>query len=257
LSAISLVTSSYAFGPHLHYPALRSRLQSLYIDAGLSLRAADVTALNQPLSHDNWRTFDASISYINRGWLAGTSSLGIAVTQGLPILGATPNRSSELSRPGAATDFTKVSFSAQRLQRIFGPVSLLIRLQGQYAFAPLIAGEQISFGGDGIGRGYDPSTLLGDHGIGGGLEFRYDHRFDHSWLKSVEPYGFFDAGWIWNRLGTTPGNDRLASAGGGVRVDLAHNVSAGIELAKIIRSVADYDGGLKPTRVLFDLGIHL
>lgn len=257
LSPISLVTSSYAFGPHLRYPVLRSRAQSLYIDAGLSVRAADVASLGQPFSHDDWRTFDASITYVERGWLAGASSVAITLTQGLPILGASRNGAAELSRPGAATDFTKLSVTAQRIQRLYGPFSLSISFQGQYAFAPLIAGEQIAFGGDSIGRGYDPAALLGDHGVGGGVELRYDHLFSDSWLKSAEPYLFSDTGAVWNRRAVAGGNDRLASVGAGVRLQIVHNISATVEFAKAVWSVADNDNGRRSSRVLFDLGIRL
>jgi hemolysin activation/secretion protein len=256
LSALSIVTNSYSAGLRLHYPLLRSRARSLYFDTGFAAHSADVVALGIS-QHDDWRTIDASLIFAENGWLAGASSIAVTVTQGLPILGASRTGAPELSRPGAAADFTKISLVARRVQRLTGPFSLSVLVQGQYAFAPLVAGEQIAFGGDSIGRGYDPAALLGDHGIGGAVELRYDRAFQDSWVKSVQPYVFSDSGAVWNRIGSNAGNSRLASLGAGVRLGLVHRITASLELAKEVWSVQDNDNGRKSLRVLFELGVVL
>jgi hemolysin activation/secretion protein len=64
LTAIELVTDSYAFGPRLHFPVIRSRAENLFLDGGFTWQSATVTTLNQPFSHDNWRVLDAAVSYI-------------------------------------------------------------------------------------------------------------------------------------------------------------------------------------------------
>ena len=257
LSALSIVTKSYSAGFRLRYPVLRSRSRSLYLESGMVAHSADIATLGKPFSHDDWRTADASLTFVESGWLAGATSITLTLTQGLGILGASRSGAPELSRPGAAIDFTKVSLVAHRVQRLVGPFSLSLLVQGQYAFAPLVAGEQIAFGGDSIGRGYDPAALLGDHGIGGIVELRYDRAFQDSWIKSVQPYVFVDAGAVWNRLTDNPGNSDLASLGAGVRLVLSHRITAGIEAAKEVRSVQDNDNGRKSFRVLFELGVAL
>lgn len=260
LSAISLITNSYSVGPHLRFPLVRSRARSLYFDTGIGFHAADVATLGRPYSHDDWRTFDATLTFAESGWLSGASSVALTVTQGLPIFGNSPNNAPNLSRQGAsAADFTKLTVVAQRLQRLSGPFSLALQFQGQYAFAPLIAGEQIAFGGETIGRGYDPSTLLGDHGVGGSVELRYDRSFSSGWVKSVEPYLFSDTAKVWDRRrdALAPNNSGLASLGAGIRVGLSHRISICVELAKDVWSVADNDNGRKSLRGLFDVGIQL
>jgi hemolysin activation/secretion protein len=257
LSALSLVTNSYSAGLRLHYPLLRSRARSLYVESGFAAHSADVATLGKPFSHDDWRTVDASLIFAENGWLSGASSVALTVTQGLPILGATRSGAPQLSRPGAAADFTKISLVARRLQRLAGPFSLSVLVQGQYAFAPLVAGEQIAFGGDSIGRGYDPAALLGDHGIGGTVELRYDRAFQDSWVKTAQPYVFSDSGAVWNRIGSNAGNSRLEALGGGVRLGLVHRITASLELAKEVWSVQANDNGRKAFRVLFELGIVL
>ena len=257
LTALSLVTNSYSAGLRLHYPLVRSRARSLYFDSGFAAHSADVATLGKPFSHDDWRTIDAGLTFVESGWLDGASSIAVTVTQGLPILGATPTGAPELSRPGAAADFTKISLVARRVQRLAGPFSLSVLVEGQYAFAPLVAGEQIAFGGDSIGRGYDPAALLGDHGIGGAVELRYDKAFADSLVKTIEPYIFSDSGAVWNRIGSNTGNSRLESLGGGVRLGLPHRITANLELAQEAWSVQDNDNGRKSLRVLFELGVVL
>jgi hemolysin activation/secretion protein len=253
LAPLSLVTSSYAVGPQLHYPLLRSRAESLYLDGGLSFQYAAVTTAGLPLSHDDWRVASAAVTYLETGFLAGTTTLNFGVSQGLPIFGATPNNSPDLSRAGAHTDFTKLNASLRRGQALVGPLNLALSLQGQFAFAPLVAGEQIAFGGDSIGRGYDPSVLQGDHGIGAAVELRYDIHVEDALVQSMQPYVFYDAGEIWDVRGGIVGGSSLASTGFGVRVALPYDISTGLEFAQTLSRLAANDNGQLTSRILFNI----
>jgi hemolysin activation/secretion protein len=193
---------------------------------------------------------------VENGFLDGTSSLTLSVEQGLPIFGASPNGSLELSRPGADTDFTKLITTLRRGQILAGPLNLALNVSGQYSVAPLISGEQAAFGGDGIGRGYDPSVLQGDHGIGGSVELRYDLRFNDSVVLSAQPYGFYDRARVWNRTGGVTGGATLSSAGFGIRAQLPHEISAGLEFAQTLSHLANYDNGSRTSRALFNAGIR-
>jgi len=48
--------------------------------------------------------------------------------------------------------------------------------QGQWANRPLLNSERIGFGGGGIGRGFAPSSIVGDKGLGGSLELGWARR---------------------------------------------------------------------------------
>jgi hemolysin activation/secretion protein len=256
LAPSNVITKSYAVGPRLRIPLLRSRAESLFIETGLNWQYAEVNTIAGLLSHDQWRTADASLTYIENGFLNGTSSLTFGIEQGLPILGASPNGSADLSRPGADTDFTKLTASLRRGQILSGPLNLALSASGQYSFAPLISGEQAAFGGDSIGRGYDPSVLQGDHGIGGSVELRYDLRFVDSVILSAQPYVFYDRARVWNRTGGVTGGATLSSTGFGVRAQLPHEISAGLEFAQTLSSLAANDDGRLTSRVLFNAGIR-
>jgi hemolysin activation/secretion protein len=256
LAPLDVITKSYTVGPRLRIPFLRSRAESLFLDGGFNWQYAEVTTFAGLLSHDQWRSLDASLTYVETGFLNGSSSLTLGIVRGLPILGASPNGSPELSRPGADTDFTKLTTTLRRGQILYGPLNLALNATGQYAFAPLVAGEQVAFGGDGIGRGYDPSVLLGDHGVGGSAELRYDLRFADRFILAAQPYGFYERARVWNRTGGVTGGSTLSSAGFGVRAQLPYDVSAGLEFAQTLSRLAANDNGRLTSRVLFNAGVR-
>jgi hemolysin activation/secretion protein len=258
LGQFNITTNSIAVGPRISYPLIRTRAQSLTLEGGITYQDAEVQS-GKPaaqISHDHWRVADAAVAYTQTGFLNGSTSATLDVAQGLPVFGATENGSTSLSRPGAHTDFTKVTSTVKRIQVIWGPINVALTAQGQYAFAPLVAGEQISFGGNQIGRGYDPSALSGDHGVGGSVELRYDARVDQYFVQTVEPYIFYDTAKIWNRLGGNGSGLALHSTGAGVRVGLERNISLGLEYARTLTAVPGSDNGSLKSKVLFNGAIR-
>jgi hemolysin activation/secretion protein len=257
LHQFDLVTTSYALGPHLHYPLIRSRAESLYIDGGYTWQDAQVNTFRTiPLSHDRWQVADASVNYVESGFLAGTTALTFGISQGVPLFDYTHNNSPSLSRAGAHTDFTKFTGSIRRGQQIYDAFNVALTAQAQYALEPLVSGEQIAFGGDTIGRGYDPGVLQGDHGIGASIELRYDLRWDGQLVETAQPYTFFDAGQVYNVQGGVTGGSSLSSTGFGVRVGLEHDISADLEFAQTLSHLANNDNGRLGARILFNTAIR-
>ncbi len=262
LRAFNVRTDSFAVGPRLTYPLIRTRAQTLIFDGGFTVQNAKVEVLGAGISHDHWRVLDVAASYLNNDFLGGNLGLSVDVAQGLNILGATPNGSADLSRLGAKTDFTKLTGGVRFQRSLGGGFGVALTAQGQYALSPLITGEQITFGGRQIGRGYDPGAVTGDHGIGGAAELRYDHQFaDMHPLIAVQPYVFYDTAQTWydnSGAAFDPSltNQTIASFGGGMRFWLDHDITAGIEAARTLRAVPGSDGGTKTTKVLFDAAIR-
>jgi len=259
LSKLSLTTNSVAAGLRLSYPLMRTRAQSLTLEGGFTWQDAEVHVgmpVSTQISHDHWHVVDAAVSYTQTGFWSGNTSASLDVAQGIPGFGASQNDSPSLSRPGAHTDFTKITATIKRAQVIWGPVNVAITAQGQHAFEPLLVGEQISFGGAQIGRGYDPAALTGDDGIGGSAELRYDTRIDQYFIQTVEPYAFYDTAKIWNRRGGNGSGLALHSTGAGVRVGLDHNISTGVEFAHTLTAVPGSDNGTKRYKVLFNAAVR-
>jgi hemolysin activation/secretion protein len=255
LAPFDLVTDSLAVGPRLSYPIIRTRAQSLSIDGGFTVQQANVTSLGLPFSHDQWRVTDVALTY-SSVMLGGSWSGSLDAAEGLGIFGATPDGTATLSHPGADTEFTKLTASFRHVRTLIGPLSFAIAGQGQYGFAPLVAGEQITFGGSQIGRGYDPGALTGDEGVGGSFELRWDEHFPKFYLETVEPYVYFDTGKVWN-FEPNQGNDlAMRSTGVGIRFFLPHAISADFEVSRTLLAVPGSDNGQKATKLLMDASIR-
>jgi hemolysin activation/secretion protein len=256
LRAFNVLTDSWAVGPRLAYPVLRTRAATLMIEGGFTFQDARVNVLGSQFSHDQWRVLDVGLTFLGNGFLGGSWAANVDLAQGLPIFGATDNGSASLSRPDARTDFTKLTGGVRMTHQLAGPVSILLSAQGQYAYAPLLTGELFTFGGTQIGRGYDPGALTGDHGLGGTVELRYDQRVTMSPIQAVQPYVYFDAGRVWNVHNAGLTDQNIESVGGGLRYWLIYNIIGALEVSHTLEAVPGSDGGKRATKFLMDLAIR-
>lgn len=261
IAGAEIRTDSWALGPRLTLPIIRTRAQSLSIDGGFTVQEAKVKILGAPVSHDNWRVLDVGLTYSNSDLLSGAFSSTVDIAQGLPIFGASSNHSPNLSLFGRSV-FTKATGLVRYTNTNLLPehFSFAITGTGQYAADPLITGEQMLFGGSQIGRGYDPGAVTGDNGIGGDFELRYDTRYSDWNIRGIEPYAFFDAAKVWNRsrppaAGIPLGDYSIASTGIGVRFWLPYNMYVDFEGARTLDAVPGSDNGKRVTKFLTDVAI--
>ena len=264
LTAFNVKTDSWAVGPRLTYPVIRTREETLLLDGGFTVQDARVYVLAAGISHDKWRVFDiggtyqrSNIEFLNGG--SWTTTLDIA--QGIPGLDSTDNHSPVASRVGALFDFTKFTGFTRLQIPLVDALGVVLSAQGQYSFAPLITGEQVTYGGTQIGRGYDPGAITGDHGLGGSAELRYDIRLSKSWIQAIEPYGYVDAAQTWyiqRGPAFSPSllNQNILSAGGGVRFWLPYNITGALEGSHTLHAVPGSDAGKETTKLLVDLAIR-
>lgn len=277
LAPLDVVTDSYAIGPRLSYPLIRSRAETFLLDGGFTVQDAKVTTLGLALYHDQWRVVDVGASY-SRDMLGGAAAATLDLAQGLGILGATTSHSTAsdglpiLSQSGATQgnpEFTKITATARFERALIDPWSVAILAQGQYAFAPLLAGEQIAFGSEPIGRGYDPGAITGDHGVGGSVELRYNARLPQYNVPLLQPYVFYDTAKVWNvhpapagiavTAGGTVGTGSglaLSSTGLGMRFYLPRDIAADVEFAHTMKAVPGSDGGHRTNKVLAEAAIR-
>ena len=73
---------------------------------------------------------------------------------------------------------------------------------------------------------------------------------------SAQPYLFYDRARVWNRTGGVLGGATLSSTGVGVRAQLPYEISAGVEFAQTLSSLANNDNGRLTSRILFNAGIR-
>lgn len=261
LSAFGVVTDSWAVGPRLTWPIIRSREQSLQLDGGITFQQADTDILASRVAHDVWRVADINATYLYSNWMGGSWLATAGIAQGIPALGASPNLSANLSRKGGYLDFTKFTGLVRYVGFLPEGFSVVVTGQGQFSSAPLINGELISFGGAGIGRGYDPGAITGDHGLGGSGELRYDAPWANQYVLNVQPYVYADGGQTWyiqRGAAIDPSfmDQSVTSVGGGVRLALPYNASLGLEGSRTLRAVTGSDVGKKATKLFVTAGIR-
>ena len=119
----------------------------------------------------------------------------------------------------------------------------------------MLSAEEFGLGGaNSIGRGYDPSEIVGEDGIAGTVELRWESPYKVSWMDSYSVYGFYDVGKVWNDDAVTTDLEEqsLASTGLGVRANINPLTRAGFMVAlPLTRDVAAE--GDDDARVYFNL----
>lgn len=189
------------------FPIIRKRDKILTLTAGFNYLDSAVTTFDSPLYTDHVRSIDVGGTYNFADSYYGANLITANFRQGLPFFGYTQdsNPATALtSRPGGRADYTKVLGQISRVQAIKGPWSGYGILKGQWAFNPLLASEQFTFGGNPLGRAYDVAELIGDRGVSGSIELRYDLGFEKFFIQTFQLYTFYDFGQIWN-MKVTPG----------------------------------------------------
>lgn len=212
------------------YPVLRERTQSWNLTFGFNYLDTQTTSLDTQLYADHIRSIDFGTLYAFADRFYGSNTMIANFRQGLPIWGYsrdTVQTTAETSRPGGHAQYTKFATQLSRVQAIRGPWSLYGVVKGQWSWNPLLSSEQFTFGGNPLGRGYDPAEIIGDRGLAGSLELRYDLGINKFFLSILQLYTFYDAGAIWNMLTSsgTPGKMSGTSTGVGTRFYMTKYIS--------------------------------
>ncbi len=198
------------------FQMIRQRQENLSLI--MSMDGRDVTSdiLGTPLTREQVRVMRFGALYDRTDDWQGSNVVSFKLSQGLDALGASQPGELNLSRGEATPDFTKAEISIARLQEITGDWSALAKFAGQIASGPLYSSEEFGYGGDGYGRAFDSSELVGDHGFETGLEIRYGGVRSLRPIN-LEPYAFFDYGAVFNDDIGQVKNDSASSAGLGMR----------------------------------------
>ncbi len=207
------------------HPFLRSRSQNLWGRLAFDLRNQQSrNNVEIPSRRDNIRAVRVGGRYEVLDTLLGIgiNSVDIELSQGLGILGASNKEDARLTRLLGDPTFTKLNADLQRLQRVTSKVNVLLNVRGQWAANPLLSSEEFGIGGLHIGRGYDPSEIVGDDGVAGKVELQWNEPTEIQHIDDYQLYSFYDAGVVWNKDATTSAGkrDSISSVGLGVRAQV-------------------------------------
>jgi len=230
------------------YPIRRSREGNMSATGRATWRESETRSFGATLSDDDLRVLGLGLNWdAIDAWRGVTTAFG-EVSQGIGGLGASRAGDANLSRANGRPDFTKLVGGLTRVQGLLDGVNLRIDLEGQYAAAQLLASEQFGLGGARFGRAYDPSEVVGDHGLGGRLELQWTPDFDtFGELRGLQLYGYYDLGRVW-RIDGNPGGlpQSLASTGGGARFSLTGGISGYGEITQPLTLAPAAEGDRNP-----------
>lgn len=242
----------------LAYPWVRTRNQSIFARLSYDTSDIDTDILGSRTTEDRIRALRGGLGWQWFDAWEGQNTLDFDASQGV---GGTSAGDALKSRTGADGMFTKATIDLARFQPLGARWGVSLGLAGQWTDnKPLLASEQFALGGRRFGRAYEAAELVGDRGLAFRVEPRYLLTSGASWLQATHLLAFYDIGEV-TRLGQqsagTPATQSLASAGVGVRLFMAGQVTAQMEaawpLTKPLASAPD-DG--KAMRLLGSLTVR-
>jgi len=261
-NVLGTVGHSFRVATDVRYPIIRSRKRNLWAYGVFDIlnSKSDFTAVDIRQFEDRIRSLRFGFTFDLADKWRGINYVNAQVSQGLDFMGAKSSGSltNPLSRLNGDESYTKLNAEVSRLQYLFGNVSLLLSAAGQYAFDPLLSAEEFGVGGLIYGRAYDPSEIVGDHGIAAKGEVRLDFYPQRRFLQHTQVFVFYDGGVVWNRDGAAsgqPGHQSLTSLGAGVRVDFTPYFFGHVYLAKPLTLVRALKGK-RDIRGVFALTLH-
>lgn len=216
-------------GVNVSYPLLRRRDMSVWVIGEFEVTDLRQDRAGERVRHDRVPAMRAGI--YSRGRVAGGNYRGrVMVSRGLDIFSATQLGDIFASRSDASASFTSLYGWLAWDRQVAQNVSVAIGARGQLSADPLLTTEDLGLGGTSFLRGYNFSERSGDQGIMGFGELRYNLRGQGFWLPRAQVYAFADGGVVSN-LEDGRGGGSLASAGGGLRLDLTRDLDLDLEVA--------------------------
>lgn len=228
---------SSTMGIQVEHPFVRSRAFNLAGRAVLDWRNVKSSNNAELTRKDHIRAarVGAKVDFLDTLLGVAVNAFDVELSQGLDIMGASDEGDANLTRAAGDPKFTKLKVQAQRLQRIVEDVNLFLAGSGQWADGPLLSAEEFAVGGINSVRGFDPSEIVGDHGVSGKAELQWNNpgKFDMEYIDKYQLFGFFDAGRTWDEDATTSSakHDTLTATGGGLRVSFSGATEAGLVVA--------------------------
>jgi hemolysin activation/secretion protein len=218
------------------YPIIRTRPLSLYTSLAFDTEHAVTTEsgtsnLNNTSDLRVLRlssTLDSQDQTFGTG-LIGANNVVLTAHQGINGLGASSD-----ARPSNRVDFFKLSGEVTRVQNLFSfgsnTVALKLSVGGQWTNDILPPTEEYLLGGTRYGRGFFAGQVIGDRALGTTAELQLNTALERPIPLGLQPYIFWDTGYTWD-LAQGDVNQELKSAGAGIRVNVAPQISIEVEEA--------------------------
>jgi hemolysin activation/secretion protein len=240
------------------YPIIRTRQLSLYGSLAFDVEQATTTTSGSSggvRQASDLRVLRLSETLASQDQTLGTGLIGantviLTLHKGLDGLSATSS-----ARPDNRVDFLKLSGEVTRVQNLFSfgsnTVAFKASVGGQWTNDILPPVEEYLLGGTRYGRGFFAGEVIGDNALGTTAELQLNTAIERPIPLGLQPYIFYDTGYTWDNA---PGdvNQKLESAGAGVRVTVTPQLSVEVEDAhRFTRRPVSSIGSREGSDVLF------
>jgi hemolysin activation/secretion protein len=254
LKSLDIKSQSTSAGVTFNYIPLRQRQRNLALRLGIDGKNISTDTFAGVLTREQNRALRLGMNYSN-AWdrWDGQSSADVSMSKGISIFGASGKNDPDLSRIGAAPDFVKMNVSLSRLQSITNDLFAIATFSGQQTSDILFSSEEFGYGGQALGRAYDSSEIIGDKGVAGSVELRYNGLASASPDFSITPFVFYDIGKTWSNItGETAVSGSSSGAGFQFSTPIKLNgmVTLALPLTKSVNTPI-YGGGNRSPRFLF------
>ncbi|MEM1155355.1 MAG: ShlB/FhaC/HecB family hemolysin secretion/activation protein [Pseudomonadota bacterium] len=245
LTAIDEENESLSASLSFYRPLIRTTEVSLAFTTRFDLRNSESSQLGVPATEDRLRVLRFGLEY-GRRYETGSFLQAVGtLSQGIEGLGATETGNPLATRSDGETAFTALEVYLRYTHRFESAVALTAQGIGQLSSDPLLSAEECGLGGERFGRAYNSSEITGDHCMAASLEVARTFEDNlPTGMVALQPYGFLDAGRVFN-FGTQA-DESLASAGFGLRAEFGSGISASLEIAKPIGRETETSGNRDP-----------
>lgn len=225
------------------HPLLRSRAANLGVQAHLAgYNGSSDIADGLLVATERLRTLRLGLSADLADRLGGLNLLDLEYARGLSTLGASKKDDPALTT-GRDPQFNKLTAYIARLQSLGGELNVLLAASVQTSRDLLPSSEQFSLGGDVFLRAYDASELLGDTGMAGKVELRYNLRLG---TQAGTVYAYYDEGRVRLRsFDGTQTREGASAIGLGLRITAPGGWRGFVEVAKPRNKVTARNGDEK------------
>jgi len=160
----------------LRYPLIRSREGSIFVDAGATNVVSRTLKDSDALLQEKHTGQDIAVQGVDLQTRLGATQFSFAYSKANSVNAPLP------SVAGFDNDLKKFNYSLKhKINSPSGGIYGQAELIGQSAVKPLLSSERIAFGGGVVGKGFAPSSIVGDRGYGGSLEFGWSSHMLTPW----------------------------------------------------------------------------
>jgi hemolysin activation/secretion protein len=254
-SVLDINADSYTFSLGFRQPIIQTPTSEFGLSLSADLRQSQTFLLGDiPYSFspgpENGKSQVTALRFTQE-WVDRSATRVLAARSqfsfGLDALGATVNNT------GIDGRFISWLGQFQWVQALGGGTILIARTGAQFSLDSLLPIEQFSIGGIDTVRGYRQNERVADNGILGSLEVRFPLIRNPDGIGTLQLAPFFDIGTVWNRNGSIPTPNTLASIGLGLRWQLDPYLSARLDWGIPLISISNQGNSLQDNGIFFSI----